>query len=242
MYTPEEDAFSIFCELMLNRNYGLRDLYKPGLSKLELNMYLLEGFLHDLAPELLQHFRAHGLAISSFASPWFLTLFTTTFSTKVASRILDCLLLEGPDIVFKVGLTILLGEKDKLQNLDMEGMLNYLSKEARELYDQDPDLLIQKARSKQFQINERRRKKLEKEFKEKKVKEHEEQIEVSRLRAENQGLRERITALENENENLVKEIAKDRVNHALQLEEKLMMEKELGLIRRNNWNGLDKTF
>lgn len=233
MHVPEEDAFAIFCELMLNYRFGLRDLYKPGMTKLGLNIYQLQGLLHDHAPDLETHFIAQGMEMSSFASSWFLTIFTTTFTIKTASRILDCLLLDGPDIIFRIGIAVLLSEKDRLLKLDMEGILRYLNKEAPELYDRDPDLLIQKACQPFIKINERRMKRLEKDYNEKKAKEAEEQVEVRRLRDENSMLKERIEALESENQSLVAQLAKARVSHALEQEEKMIMKRELGIVKKH---------
>ena len=58
-----------------------------------------------------------------YASSWFLTLFTTALPLPVACRIVDLFLLEGIEAVFRVAVAILLASRDKLLQLDMEGML-----------------------------------------------------------------------------------------------------------------------
>lgn len=218
----------------LDRKFGLRDLYKPGMHQLSLNIYILQGLIIDLAPDLNSHLVAQGLELSSFASSWFLTLFTTTFPIKVCSRILDCLLLDGPEIIFKVALAVLLAEKEKLKILDMENMLDYLQKQAPKLYDVDPSLLIQKAQNYKVDMKDRKIRKLEKEYIDKKNKEKEEMVEISRLRQENTILRERVEALEKENQNLAKNLANSKISHALQQEKEMIMKKELNTVRKHN--------
>ena len=233
MHVPEEDAFAIFCEMMLNRKFGLRDLYKPGMHQLGLNIFLLQGLLQELAPDLHSHFIAQGLEASSFSSSWFLTIFTTTFTIKCCSRIIDCLLLDGPEIVFKVALAVLLAEKDKLKTLDMEHILDYLNKQAPKMYDNDPSLLIQKSQQYKIDLKDRKIRRWEKEYTEKKNKEAEEQVEVRRLRDENRELRERVEALDKENGSLARQLASLKINHALQQEKELIIKKELNTVRRH---------
>ena len=232
MHVPEEDAFAVFCELMISKRFGLRELYKPGMHKLELNMFQLHGLLMDHAPDLANHFIAQNLALTSFASSWILTVFTRDFTIKTASRVIDCLFLHGPEVIFRVSLAILLAEKDRLMSLDMEGMLKYLQDEAKHLYDNDPDLLIQKAFQPFIKIPKRRMERLEKEYHDMKVKEAEEQVELRRLRDDNNMLNSRIDALEAENRDLSTYLAKSKVEQALGQEEKMIIKRELGIVKK----------
>lgn len=232
MHVPEEDAFAVFCELMISKRFGLRELYKPGMHKLELNMFQLHGLLMDHAPDLANHFIAQNLALTSFASSWILTVFTRDFTIKTASRVIDCLFLHGPEVIFRVSLAILLAEKDRLMSLDMEGMLKYLQDEAKHLYDNDPDLLIQKAFQPFIKIPKRRMERLEKEYHDMKVKEAEEQVELRRLRDDNNMLNIRIDALETENRELSTYLAKSKVEQALGQEEKMIIKRELGMVKK----------
>lgn len=235
MHVPEEDAFTIFCELMLNKKFGLRDLYKPGMAQLALKIYQLNGLLQDHAPELSSHFIAQGLDLSSFVSSWFLTIFTTTFSIPCCSRILDCLLMDGPEIIFKISLSILLIEQDKLLELDMEEILLYLNKEAPKIYEKDPSLLIQNAQnSKNIVINERRMKKLERDFFEKKSREARELAEMRRLRDNNELMKERIDALEKENVNLTKKMAAAKWTTTVIQKKEMNLKEEVENLRREN--------
>lgn len=58
-----------------------------------------------------------------YASPWFLTLFASVLSLTMAFRVLDLLLVEGRDIIFRVGLALLDSSQDQLLQMDMEDMI-----------------------------------------------------------------------------------------------------------------------
>ena len=64
--------------------YGLRDMYKPGMSELEVLLYQMDQLISEHSSELANHFNAQGFATSTFASRWFLTLFSAVFP-KVCS-------------------------------------------------------------------------------------------------------------------------------------------------------------
>ena len=95
LHMPEEDAFSVFMKLMSKgsgkirykcstkvtffEGYGLRDMYKPGMSELEVLLYQMDQLISEHSSELANHFNAQGFATSTFASRWFLTLFSAVF-------------------------------------------------------------------------------------------------------------------------------------------------------------------
>ena len=85
------------------------------------SMYVQEQF-----PELHVHFTSQGFHTSMYASSWFLTIFTTSLSLAVASRIMDMFLMDGIEVVFRVALAILSLTKTELLSLDMEGMLKVI--------------------------------------------------------------------------------------------------------------------
>lgn len=58
-----------------------------------------------------------------YASSWFLTLFASVLSLNVSFRVLDLLLVEGREIIFKVGMALLETFQDQLLQMDMEDMI-----------------------------------------------------------------------------------------------------------------------
>ena len=101
-----------------------------------------------------------------YASPWFLTLFASVLSLTMAFRVLDLLLVEGRDIIFRVGLALLDCSQEQLLQMDMEDMIKvrggarrqrrwevtrahsvpqHFQKGLKSVHEDDPDQLVAKA-------------------------------------------------------------------------------------------------
>ncbi|KAM9770189.1 EVI5-like protein isoform 2-T2 [Menidia menidia] len=217
MQMPEEEAFCVFVRLM--QEYRLRELFKPSMAELGLCIYQFEYLLQEQLPELNVHFRSQSFHTSMYASSWFLTLFLTFLPLPVATRIFDIFMYEGLEIIFRVGLAILLYNQTDLIQLDMEGMSQHFQKVIPHQFDCCPDKLI--LRAYQVKYNPKRMKKLEKEYTTIKNKEMEEQIEIKRLRTENRLLKQRIETLE-----------KGQVTRAQEAEENYVIKRELAVVRQ----------
>uniref|UniRef100_A0A8C9VNF5 Ecotropic viral integration site 5 like n=1 Tax=Scleropages formosus TaxID=113540 RepID=A0A8C9VNF5_SCLFO len=174
MQMPEEEAFCVFVRLM--QEYRLRELFKPSMAELGLCIYQFEYLLQEQLPELNMHFRSQSFHTSMYASSWFLTLFLTFLPLPVATRVFDIFMYEGLEIIFRVGLAILLYNQTDLIQLDMEGMSQHFQKVIPHQFDSCPDKLI--LRAYQVKYNPKKMKKLEKEYTTIKNKEMEEQIEI----------------------------------------------------------------
>uniref|UniRef100_A0A8C8GLI1 Rab-GAP TBC domain-containing protein n=1 Tax=Oncorhynchus tshawytscha TaxID=74940 RepID=A0A8C8GLI1_ONCTS len=174
--------------------YRLRELFKPTMAELGLCMYQFEYMIQELLPDLHIHFQAQSFHTSMYASSWFLTIFLTSFPLPVATRIFDIFMLEGLEIVFRVGLAILQMNQAELIQLDMEGMLQYFQRVIPHQLESGPDRVILAAYNVKY--NTKKMKKLEKEYTTIKTKEMEEQVEIKRLRTENRLLKQRIDTLE----------------------------------------------
>ena len=132
-------------------------------------------------------------------------------------RIMDSFLCEGIEIIFRVALTLLTLGKHELLLLDMEGVIKYFQTEMPKKFDSDPEAVFRYMQSfiamcvqllnivsmaHLTKINQKKMKRLEKEYTSMKCKEKEDEIELRRLRTENQLLRQRIDTLENESSQL----------------------------------------
>lgn len=89
---PEEDAFVVLVSLMFE--HQLRNLYKPNMSELGLCMHQLDCLVEENLPKLALHFRSHNFHATVYASGWFLTLFTLSFSIDLASKVMDLFMVE----------------------------------------------------------------------------------------------------------------------------------------------------
>ncbi|KAJ8793542.1 hypothetical protein J1605_019376 [Eschrichtius robustus] len=132
----------------------------------------------------------------------------------------ECMI-QGLEIVFRVGLALLQMNQAELMQLDMEGMLQHFQKVIPHQFDGGPDKLIQAAY--QVKYNSKKMKKLEKEYTTIKTKEMEEQVEIKRLRTENRLLKQRIETLE-----------KGQVTRAQEAEENYLIKRELANIKQQS--------
>ncbi|XP_041033068.1 EVI5-like protein isoform X5 [Carcharodon carcharias] len=239
MQMPEEEAFCVFVRLM--QEYRLRELFKPSMAELGLCIYQFEYLIQDQLPELHVHFRSQSFHTSMYASSWFLTIFLTTFSLPLATRIFDIFMYEGLEIVFRIGMAILQFNQAELMQLDMEGMSQHFQKVIPQQFDGCPDKLVLKAY--QVKYNAKKMKKLEKEYTTIKNKEMEEQIEIKRLRTENRLLKQRIETLEkcdhHQKEELVMQLKMELEQSRLREAESLtalkeMQDKVLEMEKRNS--------
>merc|ERR1712066_1011511 len=118
----------------------------------------------------------------------------------LSCRIMDCFLADGIEAIFRLALALLMLGKNELLVQDMEGVIRYFQKDMPVKFETDPEGVINLAFS--IKINQKKMKKLEREYTTMKTKEKEDEIELRRLRTENRLLRQRIDLLENESSEL----------------------------------------
>ncbi|XP_054158022.1 ecotropic viral integration site 5 ortholog-like isoform X2 [Oppia nitens] len=225
---PEEDAFAVFTCLM--QDYRLREMYKPTMAELGLCIYQLECMVQELLPELYMHFQSQNYFTSMYASSWFLTLFTSCLPLHIAYRVLDLILLDGIEMIFRISIAILLLCKEDLLRLDMEGLLKYFQKEMPSKCETDPDYLVNLAA--QVKYDPKKMKKLAKDYQAVKNKEQEELVELRRLRTENRLLRQRIENLEQESAELADKLIQGQVCRAQEAEDNFVIKRELAASRQ----------
>jgi hypothetical protein len=98
--------------------------------------------MQDSLPDLYNHFQAQGFFTSMWASSWFLTMYATSLPLAVVFRIMDLFLLEGMEILFKVGMALLEWSRAELLQMDMEAMLRHFQKEMYAIHDRDHEALM----------------------------------------------------------------------------------------------------
>ncbi|XP_060711254.1 EVI5-like protein isoform X5 [Hemiscyllium ocellatum] len=139
-------------------------------------------------------------------------------------------LIQGLEIVFRIGMAILQFNQVELMQLDMEGMSQHFQKVIPQQFDGCPDKLVLKAY--QVKYNTKKMKKLEKEYTTIKNKEMEEQIEIKRLRTENRLLKQRIETLEKESAALADRLIQGQVTRAQEAEENYVIKRELAVAKQ----------
>lgn len=230
MQMPEEEAFAVLVKLM--QEYRMREMFKPSMAELGLCMYQLECLIQEHLPDLHAHFTSQSFHTSMYASSWFLTLFSTTLPQPLACRVMDCFLVDGVEVIFRVALSCLTLSKEDLFCMDMEGMLKYFQRDLPTKFEADPECYFSLAYS--LRYNVKKMKKMEKEYTAMKTKEQEELVELKRLRTENRLLRQRIDCLEAESSALADRLIQGQVSRAEEAEHNFAIKRELAALRQHD--------
>jgi len=230
MQMPEEEAFAVLVKLM--QEYRMREMFKPSMAELGLCMYQLECLIQEHLPDLHAHFTSQSFHTSMYASSWFLTIFSTTLPQPLACRVMDCFLVDGIEVIFRLGLACLTIGKEELFCMDMEGMLKYFQRDLPTKVEADPETYFNLAYSMRY--NAKKMKKMEKEYTAMKTKEQEELVELKRLRTENRLLRQRIDCLEVESSALADRLIQGQVSRAEEAEHNFAIKRELAALRQHD--------
>ncbi|XP_050712480.1 ecotropic viral integration site 5 ortholog-like isoform X5 [Eriocheir sinensis] len=236
MQMPEEEAFAVLVKLM--QDYRMREMFKPSMAELGLCMYQLECLIQEHLPDLHAHFTSQSFHTSMYASSWFLTVFSTTLQQPLACRMMDCFLVDGVEVIFRIALACLTLGKEELFTMDMEGMLKYFQRDLPAKFEADPEVYFSLAYS--LRYNPKKMKKMEKEYTAMKTKEQEELVELKRLRTENRLLRQRIDCLEAESSALADRLIRGQVSRAEEAEHNFAIKRELAALRQHDGETMEQ--
>ncbi|KAJ1971556.1 GTPase activating protein (GAP), partial [Dimargaris xerosporica] len=103
IYLDEEQAFwmlSVLCDRMVP------GYYSSSMYGASLDQAIFEHLVAKTMPMLDTHFKQHDIQLAVACLPWFLTLFINSMPLLFAFRVLDCFFLEGPKVLFQIGLAI----------------------------------------------------------------------------------------------------------------------------------------
>lgn len=68
-----------------------------------LDQIIFEQLVEKTMPMLWNHFKKTDVQLSVASLPWFLSLYVNSMPLTFAFRVLDCLFMEGPRILFQIG-------------------------------------------------------------------------------------------------------------------------------------------
>ncbi|XP_065193368.1 LOW QUALITY PROTEIN: growth hormone-regulated TBC protein 1-A-like [Sycon ciliatum] len=100
--------------LMIALLDSLPDYYGDKLRGMQMDCYVLQQLVKMKMPRLHDHFLRHSCSVDLFATKWFINLFLDCLPQETAFRVLDCLFYEGSKVLFRVALTILKHEEERL--------------------------------------------------------------------------------------------------------------------------------
>ena len=160
VFMAEEEAFWLFVQLM--KNYHMEVVLEPGFPQLQVYFHQLETLFRETLPKLHARFESEFIAISMYATQWFITLFLYSLPFDTCLRIWDIFLLEGNKVLFRVALAILKLAEPDLIDADLEKIMRYMANLPKRIT--APDVLLPVAFS--FRFKRSRLVALEREFRE----------------------------------------------------------------------------
>lgn len=118
IYTSEVQAFyllSVLCDRLLPGYYATT-MYGTLLDQ-----KVFESLVEKTMPVLWDHLTKSDVQLSVVSLPWFLSLYINSMPLIFAFRVLDVFFLEGPKVLFQVGLAILRTNGEELLDVTDDG-------------------------------------------------------------------------------------------------------------------------
>ncbi|KEF60593.1 uncharacterized protein A1O9_02154 [Exophiala aquamarina CBS 119918] len=130
IYMSEPQAFFILgalCDRLLPGYYS-KDMYGTLLDQ-----RVFENLVEKTMPVLWEHLVKSDVNLSVVSLPWFLSLYINSMPLVFAFRVLDVFFLEGPKVLFQIGLAILRINGEELLDVTDDGtfisiLKNYFSR------------------------------------------------------------------------------------------------------------------
>ena len=117
-YTSEAQAFfllSVLCDRLLP------GYYSTTMYGTLLDQKVFESLVEKTMPVLWEHLAKFDVQLSVVSLPWFLSLYINSMPLVFAFRVLDVFFLEGPKVLFQVGLAILRINGEELLDIQDDG-------------------------------------------------------------------------------------------------------------------------
>ncbi|KAJ5716443.1 hypothetical protein N7493_008354 [Penicillium malachiteum] len=118
IYMSEAQAFfllSVLCDRLLP------GYYSTTMYGTLLDQKVFESLVEKTMPVLWDHLAKHDVQLSVVSLPWFLSLYINSMPLVFAFRVLDVFFLEGPKVLFQVGLAILRINGEELLDIQDDG-------------------------------------------------------------------------------------------------------------------------
>lgn len=121
----EDEAYQLLYCIM--HEIGCRSMYLPDMKGMKLAMYKMTRLLYDEEYDVFKFFQKHEITMMLVATPWFLTMFASTFPMGFVARVFDMVFVDGISAIFKVALCLISKHKGMILQLDdFEDLVNYI--------------------------------------------------------------------------------------------------------------------
>lgn len=111
-YMDDERAFFMIHALMKKRE--MESLYLPGFPELNKKIYVLLNLEKKFLPKIYNVFRKFSVIPYSYASEWFLCLFSRSLKFNALVRVFDTFILEGYKVIYRFSLAFLKRKEQQL--------------------------------------------------------------------------------------------------------------------------------
>eukprot|EP00929_Paragymnodinium_shiwhaense_P009106 TRINITY_DN113154_c0_g1_i1.p1 TRINITY_DN113154_c0_g1~~TRINITY_DN113154_c0_g1_i1.p1 ORF type:complete len:361 (+),score=57.25 TRINITY_DN113154_c0_g1_i1:122-1204(+) len=119
----EEESFAAFVKLM--NQMGLAGFYRDGFPMLHKYIVAADRLMDEFVPDVRQHFIKENVLPAVYLHEWFLTFVINSFPLSMVLIIWDVIVLEGPEVLLKVVITILFVLKDTILSMRFDEIVKF---------------------------------------------------------------------------------------------------------------------
>lgn len=126
-YLEPEKAYASL--VRLHDSYAMHTIFSPGFPGLLEAIYVQERITEHMMPDVYAAFRKHTISTTSYATKWYITLFSNSVPFQTQLRLWDAFLLEGTDLFVAVAVAIVWVYRDHITSsaANFETILSLLS-------------------------------------------------------------------------------------------------------------------
>lgn len=99
-YFPPERVYASL--VRLHDEYTLHTIFSPGFPGLLEAIYVQERITQQMMPDVYTAFKKNMISTTSYATKWYITLFSNSVPFQTQLRIWDAFLVDGPDVFVAV--------------------------------------------------------------------------------------------------------------------------------------------
>ncbi|KAH7096129.1 rab-GTPase-TBC domain-containing protein [Auriculariales sp. MPI-PUGE-AT-0066] len=127
-YEPER-VYAFLVQLHSQSAYNMHTIFAPGFPGLLEAIYVQERVTEKMMPAVWETFKKHMISTTSYATKWYITLFSNSVPFHTQLRIWDALFIDGPDVLIVLAVGIIWGFRDQLGSAaaSFETVLSLLS-------------------------------------------------------------------------------------------------------------------
>lgn len=126
-YFSPERAYAAM--VLMHNHLNLHSTFSPGFPGLVENLFVQDQLLRTFMPELATVLDQHMVLASSYATKWYITLFSNSIPFETQIRVWDAWLLDGQDVIVTVAAAIIWAHRGVVLDprADFESILSALS-------------------------------------------------------------------------------------------------------------------